>query len=96
MKGKFFLEIVNNQIVGSGQVEDSAGPGFWAIRFSPPTEGLPALTRVVPAERMQAMAFFDSPQDMEAFAGNVLGPVDEVPEDEPQIEHEEEEHPTSD
>lgn len=67
MKGKHFVEVVNNTIVAQGQVEEQVGPGLWALRFAPAQSGLPSAVRIIPAQNMQALMLFDTPEDMLTF-----------------------------
>ena len=80
MKGKIFVEIINNKVQAQGLIVDEVSPGFWNVRFFPPGEqkDLPPMYRIVPVQNMVAMIMFDNHEELQAFLAKAL-PAEEAP-----------------
>lgn len=63
MKGQFFIEVVNDRLASQGQVRAEVGRGLYQLQFA----GNPPAAKVVPAEKMGGMFFFDTRDQMEQW-----------------------------
>lgn len=63
MRGRYFLEVVDNQLVAQGFITGEAGPGLWLCELAGP---LP-VERVIPAQRMAGFHLFKTPQQMDQW-----------------------------
>ena len=68
MKGKIFVEVVNNQIISRGRVVGPVGSGHWELEFVPPAPDLPSMSRVIPTENTISLMLFASIKDANLFA----------------------------
>lgn len=66
MKGQFFIEIAEGRFAGQGQILADVGRGFFQVRFFAPP-GSPAVTRVLPAERLGNFFLFDDMKQAETW-----------------------------